>query len=249
MSYILKVLKLFVVCSVLSVISSCVSNNSVPYKQLAPAVGQFDSGIVQVYAARTWGAKSALAVHTWISTRKSGEDHYTSYEVIGWRLKYHDSALVIRENKPDRDWWGNAPQLLLDYRKEDVDSVIDKIRAAVVQYPHKTNYHVWPGPNSNTFTAYVGRQVPELGMDLPSTAIGKDYREIDSVIGLSPSGTGLQTSLYGLLSLTVGYEEGLELNILGLNIELDLFDLAIELPGVGRIGPAPVKDEAQAKKE
>ena len=80
--------------------------------------------------------------------------------------------------------------------------------------------------------------VPELGLDLSSTAIGKDYKKLTEFIGKSPSGSGLQVSLFGLLGLTVAIEEGIELNILGLNFELDLFDFAIELPGIGRIGPA-----------
>lgn len=237
---ILRALKLFALCSLLSVLTSCVSNDVVEHKRLAPSISQHQGGIVQVYAARTWGAKEALAVHTWISTKKSGADHYTSYEIIGWRLRHRDSALVIRKNKPDRDWWGHAPQLLLDYREADADAVIDKISNAVADYPYKETYQAWPGPNSNTFTAYIGKEVGELGLDLPSTAIGKDFRGITDIVGMSPSGTGVQASLFGLLSLTLGLEEGLELNVLGLNVELDLFDLAIELPGVGRIGPDPV---------
>jgi hypothetical protein len=236
----LKLLKIFIACSVLSILSSCVSSHKLPMQTLAPTTGEYDGGIVQVYSARTWGAKKVLAVHTWVSTRKSGESHYTSYEIVGWRLKYGDSALVERKNKPDRDWWGNPPRLLLDYRQADADRVIDQIRAAVADYPYKDNYHAWPGPNSNTFTAHIGKQVPQLGLDLPSTAIGKDYRELDGIVGLSPSGTGVQASLFGLLSLTLGVEEGIELNILGLNIELDILDLAVELPGIGRIGADPV---------
>ncbi len=243
MAMILRIIKLFTMCSVLSIVASCVSNDVVEYKALAPSVSQHPGGIVQVYGARTWGAKEALAVHTWISTKKAGEDKYTSYEIIGWRLRHNDSALVVRKTKPDRDWWGHAPQLLLDYRQDNADEVIDKIRQAVTDYPFKETYHAWPGPNSNTFTAYIGKEVSELGLDLPSTAIGKDYRGITDIIGMSPSGTGVQASFFGLLSLTLGYEEGLELNILGLNVEIDLFDLAVELPGVGRIGPDPVEDK------
>jgi len=81
--------------------------------------------------------------------------------------------------------------------------------------------------------------VPELGLDLPSTAIGKDYKSLSNFIGRSASG-GLQASFFGLLALTIGKEEGLEFNILGLNFEFDIFDLAIELPAIGRIGPDAV---------
>ena len=228
MSYLVGAVKVFVFCSILSILASCVSSHQPQPQALAPSNGQHQGGIIQVYAARTWGLKEVLAVHTWVSTRKSNETEYTSYEIIGWRLKYQDSALVVRNDKPDRDWWGHAPELILDYRGPDADALIDKIAASVEQYPHKDNYHAWPGPNSNTFTAHIGKAVPELGLDLPSTAIGKDYRELKDIVGLSPSGTGVQASLWGLLSLTAGVEEGLELNLLGLNIELDIFDLAIE---------------------
>jgi hypothetical protein len=130
--------------------------------------------------------------------------------------------------------------LLLDIRGEKAETLIPKVIQAVNDYPHKTNYHAWPGPNSNTFTAFIGRQVPELRLDLPSTAIGKDYREISEIVGMSASGTGIQASLWGLMGISVGLEEGLEINLLGLNFELDLFDLAIELPGIGRIGRSDV---------
>ena len=226
-------------------ISSCSSNKEHTRGQLAPKPGEYPGAVIQVYAARTWGAKQAVSVHTWISTKRSGENHYTSYEIIGWRLRRSNSALVVRENLPDRDWWGHQPQLILDYRRADADRLIDKIAAAVADYPYKNEYQAYPGPNSNTFTASIARAVPELGLDLPSTAIGKDYSPLSELVGPSPSGSGYQFSLLGMLGLTVGVEEGLELNLLGLNFELDIFDLAIELPGIGRIGVDPVSSEAR----
>ncbi|NIP79111.1 MAG: DUF3750 domain-containing protein, partial [Actinobacteria bacterium] len=98
-------------------------------------------------------------------------------------------------------------------------------------YPHATEYGLWPGPNSNTFTAHVGREVPELELDLPTTAIGKDYIPNGGLVDGAPSGTGGQLSLYGLLGVTVAKEEGLELNILALNFGVDVLRPAIKLPG------------------
>ena len=78
--------------------------------------------------------------------------------------------------------------------------------------------------------------VPEAGIALPPTAIGKDYRADGQVFGRSPSGTGYQVSLFGLCGVTVGWAEGLEINILGLVAGLDIRRPALKLPGFGRIG-------------
>jgi hypothetical protein len=216
-------------------IASCSSNNEITSGLLAPDPADYSGGVIQVYSARTKGAKQAVSVHTWFSVKRANDSFYTSYEIIGWRLRRNDTALVIRTTKPDRDWWGHQPQLLLDHRTGNVDELIDRIEAAVESYEFKSEYQAYPGPNSNTFTASIARAVPELGLDLPSTAIGKDYKTLGDIIGRSASG-GLQASFLGLFALTVGKEEGVELNILGLNFEFDVFDLAIELPAIGRIG-------------
>jgi hypothetical protein len=96
---------------------------------------------------------------------------------------------------------------------------------------------MWPGPNSNTFTAWVLRGVPELGADLPPTAIGKDYSGA-KLVASAPSGHGFQFSLFGLLGLTASGVEGLEINLLGLTFGINPFDPALKLPLVGRIGPS-----------
>ena len=54
-------------------------------------------------------------------------------------------------------------------------SNIDAVDQAAQAYPWKTTYRVFPGPNSNTFVAWVARQVPELELDLPFSAIGSGY--------------------------------------------------------------------------
>ena len=96
--------------------------------------------------------------------------------------------------------------------------LIDRVEAAVADYPYQNSYQTWPGPNSNTFTAFIGRAVPELRLDLPPTAIGKDYLGLTTFAAATPSGTGYQLSLFGLLGLSLAVEEGLELSLLGLNL-------------------------------
>jgi hypothetical protein len=121
-----------------------------------------------------------------------------------------------------------------------VDPLIERIEHAVAAYPYDNTYRIWPGPNSNTFTAFVLRQVPELRVDLPAHAVGKDYLGT-RVYARSPSGTGGQVNLFGVLGVVAGIDEGLELNLLGLTFGVDPNDVALELPLVGTLGfGAPV---------
>ncbi|MEP1095048.1 MAG: DUF3750 domain-containing protein [Cyclobacteriaceae bacterium] len=202
----------------------------------APDPNKHTEPVLQVYAARTWGLKGMFAVHSWIAMKPRGAKRYEVSQVIGWR-KDRIGNVLFRENiVPDKSWYGNEPTLLLDLRGDQVESIISKVDAAIKEYPWAKEYEIYPGPNSNTFVAWIGLKVPELGLDLPSTAIGKDWRPLEHSLGLSASGTGVQASLLGLLGTSIGIEEGLELNILGLNIELDLFDLSVEMPFFGRFG-------------
>ena len=201
---------------------------------LAPAAASTPEAVVQVYAARTFGARGAFGVHTWIATKAAGAADYTVYEVIGWRLRWSGNAVAIHRRAPDARWFGNEPELLADRRGPAAERLIPRIEAAALAYPWAREYSAWPGPNSNTFTAWVARAVPELEVDFPATAIGKDYSE--SVFGSAPSGSGGQFSLGGLFALTASSVEGLEVNVLGLSFGLGRSGL--KLPLVGRLGPA-----------
>lgn len=194
--------------------------------------------VVQVYAARAWGWRGRFAVHTWIAVKNTGAPRFTVYEVIGWRAYRGDPVLTIHNRPPDGRWFGAEPELLFDLRGEGVDGVIQRIDLAARSYPHANAYHAWPGPNSNTFTAHVSRMVPELSVDLPPTAIGKDYLS-DGVFAPTPSGSGFQVSLFGLVGLMVARREGLEINVLGLVFGIDPDDLALKLPVVGKLTLSP----------
>ena len=82
----------------------------------------------------------------------------------------------------------------------------------------------------------MARNVPGMALDLPPTAIGKDYLGED-IFASAPSGSGFQVSLFGLLGVMAAVEEGLEINLLGLTFGIDPKDLALKLPGIGRLSP------------
>ncbi|HET7765160.1 MAG TPA: DUF3750 domain-containing protein [Burkholderiales bacterium] len=202
---------------------------------LAPEAAAYPEAVVQVYAARVIGWRGVFGVHTWIAVKPATASEYTVYEIIGWRLRWQDTALAIRHRAPDARWFGAAPELIAEKHGPAAAELIPRIDAAARAYPWAGEYVMWPGPNSNTFTAWVLRAVPELGADLPPTAIGKDYSGT-KLIGSAPSGRGFQFSLFGLAGITASGVEGLEINLLGLTFGVNPFDPALKLPLIGRIG-------------
>jgi hypothetical protein len=200
---------------------------------LAPDPAEVKEAVVQVYGARTIGAKGLFGVHTWVAVKPADAQEWTVYEVVGWRLRWSESAIVVHSRPPDGRWFGALPELYADRRGPGVDELIERIDKAARAYPHGADYRAWPGPNSNTFTAWIARAVPELELDLPATAIGKDYLG-SAIVGAAPSGSGVQLSLGGVLGLAVSAVDGVELNVLGLNFGIS--PNGLKLPMVGRVG-------------
>ena len=206
---------------------------------LAPDPQTNPEAIVQVYSARAFNWRGIFAVHTWIATKTKDADSFIIHQVLGWRLRNNDPVVVSHYGIPDRSWYGNRPEILAELRGDAADAVIPAVEQAVHDYPYATDYTLWPGPNSNTFTAWVGRNVPELTLDLPTTAIGKDFLANGALFSRAPSGTGYQLSLYGVLGVTAALREGLEFNLFTLNFGVDPLGLALKLPGLGRLGFTP----------
>jgi hypothetical protein len=203
---------------------------------LAPPADTTPEAVVQVYAARALNWRGIFGVHCWIATKPENALEYHVHHVIGWRMYRNLPVVVSTPGVPDGRWFGNEPIIVGELRGEAAHKAIPKILEAVASYPYPNQYNLWPGPNSNTFVAYVGKQVPELRMDLPTTAIGKDYPINGSMLDRAPSGTGFHVSMLGVLGVTLAAQEGVELNLLGLNFGVDFFRPALKLPFVGRIG-------------
>lgn len=210
---------------------------------IAPKASEAKEAIVQVYGARAWSWRGYFAVHTWVATKEEGADHYRVHEVTGWRQYVVNS----RPDDPDRHWYGAIPELYADIRGEDAAAMIPDIYKAVESYPYVTEYEAWPGPNSNTFVAWVIRETPGLNVALPNHAIGKDYLG-DRIAAAVPGGAGYQLSLGGYVGVLAGVREGLELNILGLSLGINPIALGIKLPGLGELAlrnPNPMAEPAQ----
>jgi len=237
-------LSLLVVFVLPLLVSACVygRDSSVPWYEarrdatgLAPDPAKTPDAVIQVYAARAVSWRGIFAVHTWIVVKPTGASKFMRYEVVGFSVSESNPAIKIDRTGPDNYWFGAKPELILDRRGSGVDAMIAKVRESVETYPYPNEYRAWPGPNSNTFTAWIARQVPELGLALPSNAIGKDYLPGGAVIAAAPSATGYQVSLFGLVGLLVARDEGIEINLLGMDLGIGFKAPGVKLPGVGLV--------------
>ncbi len=203
--------------------------------QAPPA--EIGEAVIQVYAARAARWRGNLGVHTWVAFKRSDERTYQRLEVIGYYAYYGNNTVRKRRGNPDSYWYGNRPTLLREITGgEKVDAMIERLEASAKRYPYPMTYHVWPGPNSNTFIAWLARDLPELNLELPPHAIGKDYLPNGSIAALTPSRTGVQLSLGGYAAFLLGAEEGIEINLLGATVGLDVWPPALKLPALGRLG-------------
>lgn len=199
---------------------------------LAPDPATHREAVVQVYTAKAFSWRGIFAVHPWIAIKHRDAAAFTRYDVVGWG---GGTTVRVDYGPPDGLWYGAQPEVLADFRGAPAEAMIDRIEAAIASYPFKDTYRTWPGPNSNTFLAHIARNVPELRLDLPANAIGKDYRRWYELLAMAPSGTGFQISLLGLAGLTIGLEEGIEFNLLSLSFGIDFRSPALRLPGIGRL--------------
>jgi hypothetical protein len=197
-----------------------------------PPAAQFEPARLVVFTGTTGAWKGIFSVHSWVVFKHAGAKAWTRYDVVGW-----GNPLRTNGWPADGRWYGNMPVAIADVSGAAAERLIPKVEAAISDYRFNKagDYRIWPGPNSNSFTAAVLRAVPELGVTLPPNAVGRDFRD-GFYAGRTDSGTGAELNLWGLADVKVGWVEGVEVNLLGLVAGLDLRHPGLKLPGFGRIG-------------
>jgi hypothetical protein len=199
-----------------------------------PPAARHPAAVVRVFSAQTVRWKGIFASHSWIVFKPAGAPSYTRYDYTGW------GELPIRVNgfEPDGRWFGHIPLIVFAADGDVATALLPKIETAIAQYTWRNagDYRAWPGPNSNTFVAAIMDAVPEMRATLPPTAIGKDYPYDGKWLRTTSSGAGLRLTFGGYGGLTMGWLEGIEINILGAVAGVDIRRPAVKLPGLGRFG-------------
>jgi hypothetical protein len=174
--------KFFLIIILVTSVCACSNSNwqtaSRKPAGIAPKPSKEKNAIIEIYAADAFSWRGWFAVHTWIAIKEQNSEEYTVYEVVGWRLSQGLPALnEYKTMSPDRYWYGAKPEKILSITGDKAAKLIPKITEAVSRYPWADEYTLFPGPNSNTFPAWIGFQIPELGLNMPFRAIGSGYAD------------------------------------------------------------------------
>jgi len=244
MKRILKVLSWFVV---LTILLPCLVGAGLGYARgwptnwrvanwsssgVLPDARSVKPATVIILATRTGQWKSIFAEHMSLVLKAEGADVWTRYDVVGWGVPIRRNAYAA-----DAFWYGNRPRIIYRLEGERAAVLLPRIEEQIAHYPLRSrgSYTVWPGPNSNTFVSWVVRHTANFDAELPPTAVGKDWLGPGLDVMRAPSDTGYTVSLSGLIGLTLAREEGVELHLLGSTIGIDINDLGIKLPALGKL--------------
>ncbi len=203
---------------------------------IAPKASELKEDIVQIYHARAFRWRGWFGIHPWIAWKKKGDKQYTVAQVTSWNIRRQGTSVKVEQDLPDRRWYDSYPHIIFEARGEKASKIIEQLKPLIEKYPFKDTYRVWPGPNSNTFISYLIRNIDELDIELPATAIGKDYFGATKFFSNTASNTGFTASAFGVLGFTLGVAEGVEVNLFGLHFGIDFWTPAIKIPFAGRVG-------------
>ena len=200
--------------------------------KLLPSAQSVGEARVLLLASRVGRWRGIFAEHMSIVLKPAGATEWTRYDVVGW-----GSPVRRNDYAADAFWYGNKPRIVHEIKGDEATRLIPAIEATIAKYPFgkKGDYVIWPGPNSNTFVAWVVRHTPGFDAELSSVAVGKDYLGPGLAMDRAPSNTGYSFSAAGFVGATVALEEGVELSLLGSTIGIDFNDLAIKLPALGKM--------------
>ena len=129
----------------------------------------------------------SFAIHPWVVTVSKGvttrweviHREYKGKERYGYVYKnfYTNPSQGIKKHSFSSEYWeAKLIGSLNGDEKSTAKQVIDFIEKMTPFYPHQENYSLYPGPNSNTYIAWILGNFPELNIRLPWNAFGKNFK-------------------------------------------------------------------------
>ena len=197
---------------------------------LAPSELPADPYLVAIKGVRFPGRSwlpwyTRFADHLWVDVKglrgwKRVEWNSRTDEV---RVRSLDATSATSDNR-----WGMQVRVVEWFGGPGALPMAEHITKIAKTFPHRSDYQAWPGPNSNTFVAWLARETPGMWVDLPTTAVGKDYATWLRA-GVTPTRMGLEFETM-LLGVEVGLREGVELQFFGLAVGFGFWPPSIKLP-------------------
>ena len=128
---------------------------------------------VQLRHAPLPGILGLFASHYWFVVMDGGKAQ--RWEV--WQAKNAGGRSIGHVHcdlkPPDAGVGGGPMRVDAEWSGQEAEKIRAVLEAAQ-SYPHCFRYHYWPGPNSNTFAAWVLRRAG-IGHALARRAIGRGY--------------------------------------------------------------------------
>lgn len=189
--------------------------------------------VVQLRRATLPQPLTAIAVHYWFAAWDADFGAWERWEV--WQepsLTPESWGYVHRDLSAIDAGVGGGPSVVERQWYADDARALIKVLHASPLYPNRNVYRAWPGPNSNTYVAWVLREAG-IAADLDPKAIGKDWRGWIGA-GTTTTGSGVQVST-PVVGFKLGALDGLEVSVLCLTFGFKPSPPALKTP-LGSLG-------------
>lgn len=189
--------------------------------------------VVQLRRATLPSLLGPLAVHYWFIAFNPETRKWERWEV--WQDAGADATSWghIRKDLmlPDNNVGGGPYAIEMEWHGAKAQNIYMVLNAPA-NYPYQNVYRPWPGPNSNTYVAWVLKQA-RASHDLDPRGIGRDYLGWLGV-GLTTTRTGIQLES-PIVGIKAGLNDGVEIHVLCFTLGLDVWTPALKTP-FGRFG-------------
>jgi hypothetical protein len=187
---------------------------------------------VQLRSATLPSALRVIAVHTWFNVLEAADGRWRRWEVWQNRAAGGESWGHVHRDlmHPERPVGGGPAVCEWEWGGDEAARLLSVLNRSP-EYPERERYRYWPGPNSNTYAAWV---LSEAGIDysLDPRAVGKDF--------LGARGFGIRRERgrvqleSPLLGMHVDARRAVEVHVLGLTFGLERAPAALTTP-LGRV--------------